>query len=349
MRVIIKKIILITFYCLGVFAFFRWLNRFRVPILTYHGVLRNPDKHKREYLDVNFIDENCFQRQMHYLSRKYHPISLSKFVELLIEQKRPPKYSVVITFDDGFKNNYTIAYPILQKTQTPFAIFLTTGFIGSKNQMLWTQKIKWMIYHTCKKSISFKMGSSKISYSLKTPVEKEYATEKILSYLKSISVHLRQADVKLLEQALMDDKLANTTDAEKYEFLNWENVGQMAKNGVEFGSHTINHSILTTLGTEDAFEEINKSKEQIEQVLQTKCTLFSYPNGTTKDFNESHKILLKEAGYSCALTQIPSLNDIGVHPFELRRLNIDRGHDFLVFMATITGVLPSLRRILRVD
>jgi peptidoglycan/xylan/chitin deacetylase (PgdA/CDA1 family) len=147
----------------------------------------------------------------------------------------------------------------------------------------------------------------------------------------------------------MDDKLANTTDAEKYEFLNWENVGQMAKNGVEFGSHTINHSILTTLGTEDAFEEINKSKEQIEQVLQTKCTLFSYPNGTTKDFNESHKILLKEAGYSCALTQIPSLNDIGVHPFELRRLNIDRGHDFLVFMATITGVLPSLRRILRVD
>ena len=132
-----KRIVLGILRLVGVFELCRFLHRHRLLVLTYHGVLTQGDRSDR-YLDRNCVDASAFREQLRYLSRRHNVLSLQQVEEIIRNKQTIPKYSVAVTFDDGFRNNYSVAYPILERYGIPFAIFLTTGFIGSSDRMLWT-------------------------------------------------------------------------------------------------------------------------------------------------------------------------------------------------------------------
>ncbi|MFA5146142.1 MAG: polysaccharide deacetylase family protein [Candidatus Omnitrophota bacterium] len=107
----------------------------RLPILMYHSVGYTTDTSDRMT-----ISPEIFEKQMKYLrDKRYNVVPIEEAVSLMNGEKRPPANTVAITFDDGYKNNYNYAYPILKKYGIPAAIFVVTGLVGEENFMDWDE------------------------------------------------------------------------------------------------------------------------------------------------------------------------------------------------------------------
>ena len=112
--------------------------------------------------------------------------------------------------------------------------------------------------------------------------------------------------------------------------LNWAEVMKLQELGVEIGSHTHTHQILTNLDKEDLREQLTHSKELIEIRTKVKCRYFAYPNGDRKDFDKQAIVIIKESGYECALTLNIGCNLPGSDFFQLKRIPVtffDTGND----------------------
>src|SRR5262245_24027006 len=188
----------------GVFRLFRWLNRNRLIILTYHSVLPSTSE-----IDAgesrNVVDENAFAWQMGYLAKRYRCLRLEQAVALLESNRRLPPYAVVVTFDDGFRNNLQYAYPILRRTGVPAAIFLTTGHIGRGTQLLWTERVGRLLRR------------GKVA---------EDAARRVMKRLKSLPSRERDAAIHELQEQLRGNggehaRAAAEPDADRYTFLTW--------------------------------------------------------------------------------------------------------------------------------
>ncbi|MCJ7443531.1 MAG: polysaccharide deacetylase family protein [Methanotrichaceae archaeon] len=258
-------------------------------ILIYHGVGQNQENWMHPS-----INEKIFETQINYIKRRYKVISLKSLVSLNQEKKPLPKKAAIITFDDGYKNIYKYAYPILRKYNIPATIFLTTGVIGT-GDLLWWDKISYIIWKTDCRSIEFDSGMISLE-SVKERSEFCFTlTEKLKGYPNNKKFDLiedigRSLDVKV------------PSDIGKKIYLSWSEIIEMNSDGFEMGSHTISHPILTKIALKDADYEIANSKRDIEHKIKANVVSFSYPNGLPGDYNAEIINLLKENGFKCAVT-----------------------------------------------
>ncbi|MBC6949063.1 hypothetical protein DWB58_14135 [candidate division KSB1 bacterium] len=156
MNLTLKKNVYAGLRRLGVYRFLRWWHRKQAVILTYHGVISNGDD---SYLNRNSLSAEMFDQQMAYLKRHYHIMSLPELVRRLVAREPLPPYALVITFDDGFYNNYAVAAPILRKYDLPATIFLTTAFINSPQLGLWTERVDWLLQTATTAGLAFAIAS----------------------------------------------------------------------------------------------------------------------------------------------------------------------------------------------
>ena len=177
---LIKEICWFLFAITGSHHFFRWINRKKILILTYHGVVKEP------------LFPSCWTQvtvssmvyQLRYMKKNYHIIKLSELLSLLDNGMPLANYTAVITFDDGYKNNYTLAYPLLKKMSVPASIFLTTGCI-SNNTLCWFDQLYLGIKNTAEKKIDLNKYGIGL-HPLLSLSQKEYAFENIVIRLKEI-------------------------------------------------------------------------------------------------------------------------------------------------------------------
>jgi peptidoglycan/xylan/chitin deacetylase (PgdA/CDA1 family) len=326
----------------GVLRACAWSNRRRLTILTYHGVLPRTNRCD-PYLLRNVVDCDAFEWQMRYLARHCHVLSLSDACRLLAEGAPLPDRAVVVTFDDGFRNNGTYAFPILQKYRVPAAIFLTADYIGSVGRQLWTERVAWLVSSASGTSLRVALGERVLELQTGTAAAREASARSLLAALKGVALEERDRIVSRLEAELGAADVS--PDRDRYEFLDWGEVRRMAAAGIEFGSHTVHHPILSSLDEEARWREIADSKRLIEGQLGRPCRLFSYPNGSEADFDSRDQRNLQRAGYVCALSQIPGFNDASTDRYALRRINIGRGHTNGLFVAQIAGFWPAIERL----
>jgi peptidoglycan/xylan/chitin deacetylase (PgdA/CDA1 family) len=351
----LKQIFYLALAVLGIYRLWRFLHRREALILTYHGVLQNG---RDVYTNRNCVDAEMFDRQMAYLARHYHVLPLPDLVRHLRDGKKLPLYSAAITFDDGFLNNFSVAWPILKKYQLPATIFLAASYIDSDKAGLWTEQVDCVI-HSAREKIHLEIDGSPKTFRLRSHADREIASDMIRAYLKRLPPPARErAITALLQQAGVEmnghckslkaagHSLSQTTLAqnqERYAFLNWRQVWKMAQDQITFGSHTLTHSIVSTLSDAEAQFEMNESRRMIEQNSGKPCNLFSYPNGTPKDFGGRDQNLLRKLGYVAAVSQISGFNDGRTDLMALRRINIVRDRDFNFFLAKISGVWTKLK------
>jgi peptidoglycan/xylan/chitin deacetylase (PgdA/CDA1 family) len=345
LRTLAKNAFFLVCFLCGLFSLFRLLHRNRLLILAYHGVL--PDSVKGdEYLDHNFIPATVFRWQMQYLKQHYTILPLREIICRLEQEISLPRYAAAVTFDDGFRNNLTVAFPILQELNIPFAVFVTTGFIGTQKQMLWAEKLAYFLKHTSEKVLDIVLREEKITVELSTEKQREQAANRVIGTLKRFPPVDRE---QCLEQfyAFSDfQTLKATVHEERYRFLDWSEVRTLADAGVEIGSHTVNHEILSLLSPEEVWHEITTSKKEIEGQLERPCYLFNYPNGSIHDFSGRDKQALQQAGYRGAMSLTKELNSATIADMmDLKRINIGRRHNTLLFMANVSGFLPFCRNI----
>lgn len=283
------------------------ITKSQVIVLTYHRV-GNPTEFPWNFPLVTMQN---FENQIKYLRKTYNIISLNTLVNHIRDREPMSGKSVVITFDDGYRNNFTHAYPVLKRYSIPATINLVTAHIGTGN-LFWWDKIKYVLWNTKLKKIDLgEFGehrlqsindrvrlASNINQKLKIKPEKE----KNLIIKKTIHVSGVHIPANLGKELI----------------LSWDDIMEMNNNDITFGAHSLTHPNLAKLPTEQARHEITCSKRSIEERIGREVTVFCYPNG---DFNTEIIKLVNDAGFYCAFTTTPRIVDSKTSFYELGRIS----------------------------
>lgn len=335
MKKALKEILFALGVILGVTKYFRRRNRDKITILMYHGVVKNAL--------VPFcwtqITEREIEYQLKYLKRHYSVLKLSEVMTRIQKGLSLPDHTAVVTFDDGYKNNFTNAYPLLKRLEIPATIFLATGCISTK-ALNWYDQLYLGIRNTREREVDLKKYGLGL-YSLVSDKKKQDAFEIIVEYLKQVSSNDKDAVLNNIFRTLRSDISVSETD---FDSLDWKEIIQMDQEGlIEFGGHSVTHNILSRLSDADMENEIIQSCKAIESNLGKKCLMFAYPNGTKNDFTQRSKDLLRMHGIQCGLTTISGLNAVDEDSYELKRIGVGAGTSNARFKFLTSGALGYIR------
>jgi peptidoglycan/xylan/chitin deacetylase (PgdA/CDA1 family) len=292
-------------------------------ILNYHSV--RPDD--CPWLEVG-ISPEAFETQMARLHRVARVVPLEQLLDGLSQRQRLSPRLVSITFDDGYRDNYVYAYPILRKYEMPATILLTTGYCEGEG--LWPfHKARFAIWSTA--AVGFEVEGLG-GYRLESLDDRVAAMRGVELALDSVPAKDKWKAVEALVAQLKVDPGPESVGRLA---LSWDEASEMSQNGVSFGSHSVTHSMLTKLSPEEAREEIVQSRRSIEDKLGLECGVFAYPDG---DFDGSVAEVVRQAGFRCALTTKPGRVTGKSDAFALNR--ISASPDFSLFRLK-TSVLYS--------
>jgi peptidoglycan/xylan/chitin deacetylase (PgdA/CDA1 family) len=284
-----------------------------IQFLAYHRVSDASDS----FLPPMSI--TMFETQMTYLATHYNVLNLDEAVERIKAQDVPDD-AVVVTFDDGYADNYIHAFPILKRLSLPATIFLSTDVIGT-GRVLWHDQV-FSALSKSKVPLIEGFPENESRFSLETLQDKRRAQDSISLYFRSLDVPRRCHEINRLFGLL--DFSMNLETSRVY--LDWSEVKAMHSHGIGFGSHTVTHPILSLLSEAEAREEVLESKRFMENMLGVRVKAFAYPSGRSQDFSETTKALLRESGYEYAVSMIHGTNSVGADLFEMRRTQYQDGN-----------------------
>jgi peptidoglycan/xylan/chitin deacetylase (PgdA/CDA1 family) len=279
-----------------------------------------------------------FERQMDYLAKWFNVVSLSDIVAWLDGHKDLPPYAALITFDDGYLDNYTSAFPILREHKFPALIFLTTGHIGTDAPFYWDMAA-YCFSHTEIDHVTFPDGHVE---SWTNQKQLEQVSKNWIEVMKTLPHAEKQIYVENLPVLL---GVSIPAGFFQKSMMDWDQVKEMQKGGIEFGAHTMHHPILTRISVEQVREEVMGSKSRIEKELGQRVLGFAYPNGQASDLNTGIEQIVAESGIKAAFTLLSgpsSLDEVKRDPFAIRRIFISHRHS----LAEYALLLSPLNRYL---
>ena len=254
-----------------------------------------------------------FILQIQYIKTRMTPISLGELTQRIAAGRPLPPRAIAVTFDDGYEDNYTNAYPVLKQYGVPATIFLISGFVGSSTHLWWDRL--WDILHAAPEPefdaapLLHHLGLDRpISpvFSLRTPTARSAAAARLSALFTTLSNHQVEHGINLLHQHLSVSP--RDIAPSQHRPLRWEQIREMSLNGIHFGAHTVHHPNLTTLREPlELSKEILESKRTIEQYLATPVTGFVYPYGLRQHYNSSVMKAVAAAGLTYACTAEPGL------------------------------------------
>jgi peptidoglycan/xylan/chitin deacetylase (PgdA/CDA1 family) len=317
---------------MGIFSTARRFNSSALTVLNYHRI----DDVARSDFDTFAPNVTAtpaeFARQMDYLQEHFSVISCDDLAAWLRGECELPPHPALITFDDGYYDNYANAYPILKARKLPAVIFLTTGLIGQHKPVYWDY-VAYCFNHTRKDSVLLP-DLQLVSWA------NDEERRKVIK--RWIELAKRLPD---LEKRCLIDGLSESLDISVPEnafsglYLTWEQVREMSQNGIEMGSHTVEHPILTRISISQVENELIHSKERIEAELGKPVIAFAYPNGERADFSPDVINFVRQSGYQMAFTLVkerPSYALVRDNPLTIPRICLTSSDVFSRFVAKIT-------------
>ena len=277
--------------------------------------------------------EEDFDQQVSLLAKGFDVIGVGDLDEVL--RRRRGRY-VLITFDDGYRDNYSAAFPILKSHNVPATFFIATGFID-RPRAPWWDELAWMIRTTEKKSLEPNSW-------LTSPIEfdepnRERAFGKLLAIYKGLGPEATDDYLEDLGDLLGTGRCPTASVGDMW--MTWDMIRELRDAGMSIGGHTVNHPILANLPSDQQDWEIGECRRRLSAELRRPITAFSYPNGTRSSFNDFTRAALKQFGFSHAFTfhggyARPGADD----SFALPRTAIETDVTLPMFRAKLT--LPQM-------
>jgi peptidoglycan/xylan/chitin deacetylase (PgdA/CDA1 family) len=280
-----------------------------VTVLAYHRIV-NADP-----LQELCVSPDLFDLQVALLASAFRIISLEEAV-MRLEKGDLESHCVALTFDDGWRDNYVHAFPVLKKYAVPATIFVTSDAISS-GRFSWYE-FDDAILQTSAASIDLEpYGLGRLP--LRNARLRSAAVDRLHGILKDMEHSQRQ---EVAESVIR--RYGRPVGSRI--MLNWEELREMMASGlVAVGGHTISHPILTRISAEEARREISGCKTIVEENLGRPVRFFAYPNGTPADINRQLADLVREAGYVAAFGMTAGPNYSLEERFSLRRTAISNG------------------------
>jgi peptidoglycan/xylan/chitin deacetylase (PgdA/CDA1 family) len=296
-----------SFHAVGGLHAVRYLNRKRARILMFHR------------FGASAETVASFRRHCRYIAENYCAMSLSDLVAALRGERAMPDNATVITVDDGYRDFYDVAYPILRDHGLPAIVYLVSDFLDARS-WLWVDEVRYCVRHTAARNFEFQDASDNISkFNWESDSERNTAASAINQLGKTLP---NSARLSLLQRvhALLGHPLPQQPPAE-YAPMTWDMVREMSRNRIEFGVHTQTHPIMPNLETvSDAEREVVTCKGRMEAELNIPAVHFCYPNG---DFDERTVDVVRRAGFRSAVTVQCGLNTKGGDLFLLKRIGVE--------------------------
>ncbi len=313
-------------------------------IILYHGVTDRADAPDIQNYRGKHLHVPAFRRQIEFLKRHFRVVPMDEFMSNL-HAHRPIHRLVTITFDDGYQNNFRVAWPILKEMGVPCTVFVATDFV-EKSEPLWVDRLEFSIGRSKALSVTITRAGMDRQFPLRTREEKIRADLELRSCLKRVPDSVRRELLdRITEQAGVDIHSWPKIESD-YAPLSWAELREMVDSGlVGVGAHTTTHAILTRLDPRDARVELNTSKRIIEERLTRPCRFFAYPNGQPGDFDDMTTALVREAGFEGAFTTVMGFVNSGSDPYVLRRITMDGTDNWEAFLVTISGIRTLPRRL----
>ncbi len=296
-----------------------WMRKKKITVLMYHGFYQRDKIDGLESFGSRWCSTSEYEKQIHHLRSNYNVISMDQLVATLNGDQPLPDNPVLITMDDGYESNFTLAYPILKKYQVPFTVFTTTDFVG-KGQLLWADRIDTAIrfIENPHLNICFPDGPE-IAFDLSDLSARSLAAQTIRTKLQILDQSHREIVISALEAQLPKE----TELPPLCRPLNEEQLTEMSKGGLlTIGSHTVTHPNLTLCSENELQFELSESKKIIEETFHTECHSICYPGSA---YNQLVTKASEKAGYTCGFVIEERSNSLDtMNPFTIQRLGISR-------------------------
>ncbi len=290
-------------------------------ILMYHSVLEDPAR-VSDSLGGMIHPRAVFEGQMELIAREFNPLTLDQVAQFVRAEQDIPERSVVVTFDDGYVDNYEMAMPILDRMGVPATFYVTVDCVENR-RLPWPSRLRFSFRKTVTQNWNDETGKL---WTLGSPQERELA---YLAVCDRVAV-LAGADLERRLAQIESELDARLPDDAGQLMMTWDQVQALASHGHLVGSHTMTHPNMAHVRRQEARREFVDSKHRMEAHINTEITHFSYPcpalspNWTEQTAEESRR-----AGYKTAVTTSPGLARKGDNPLALKRVRPTKSVDGL--------------------
>jgi peptidoglycan/xylan/chitin deacetylase (PgdA/CDA1 family) len=260
------------------------------------------------------VSPEAFEEQIQYFSKHFNTISMSTLVNCIQDRRPFPENALVLTFDDGYADNYEAAQ-VLHKYRLTGLFYITAGCIES-TEKFWVAELRHLLEKTRHHRISIPVQDSMCTLSLSGSLEREEAIRQLTRLIKSINIQTRENIREELWKQLDD-----VPEFPRNIMLTWQKLKDMVVMKMEIGGHTMTHCNLPNADIEEAWIEISTCKSLLEKQLGIEVKHFAYPNGgSVQHYNDSIKKLVYKAGFFSASTSKSGLVSFGSDLMELWRI-----------------------------
>jgi O-antigen/teichoic acid export membrane protein/peptidoglycan/xylan/chitin deacetylase (PgdA/CDA1 family) len=329
----------------GFLWFYRFRHRHEVAILTIHGT-GSPESQVSWMPLRPQLHPDRLEASIRVLTRYCRFVSLDEAVDMLTGKVPPRPYSVVLTFDDGYRNNMTRALPILRRYGIPATIFIATGHVEERKPF-WVDRLDYALQHAPIEGRIVRVGRETIC--LRATDREALAA----SYreLRDAARTAQRHDTEMLEElegmaarleAESGRRLDDRFESDEWSaVLTWDEIRTATAGGVSFGSHTVDHVRLGRVDEAMIRDQLVRSKATFESRTGTTCRHLCYPDGS---YNERVAAIARACGYVAALTVESGMNRVGDDPMTLRRIPFPHTDDPAEVLAVASGLPTALRR-----
>jgi peptidoglycan/xylan/chitin deacetylase (PgdA/CDA1 family) len=269
----------------------------------------------------------AFRDQVRYVRNHFNVLAEDGLLEAAGRGFVLGRSSAIITFDDGYRDSYEVAFPILRDLGVPAFFFITTGYID-RPRLPWWDRIAFILKHT---------RVERLCLDLPHPIEIDFRRTGRLRAIMQVVISCREAH-DFEERAFFDhlesraEFAANSEALGRELFVSWDDIRRMRASGMAIGSHTHTHRILGSISESDQREELVTSKSRLEEELDEPVKTIAYPVGTRRAFDERTKSLARDSGYEVGFSHYAGINRPGwTDPFDVQRIPVELADTFPLF------------------
>lgn len=278
----------------------------RLLVLGWHNIDPTPG-----FPDPPGVGRLGFAKQLRTLSRFANVLPFAEALRLMEAGEPLPPRAVVLTFDDGYRDNLELGVPMLAEQGLPATFFLVPGFLSGTVGAWWED-----LSAAFDRARAPRLTFGGVTHDLTTPTARGAAHDAV------------RASVKLLDHATRAEAVAQVseelnpapTSVGEGLFMDWAGAKSLLAAGHEVGSHTVSHAILERETEAGQLTELSESRSALESGLGITVDTLAFPNGAASDYSETTTRLVSELGYRAAVTTRAGLAGRSDSPYEMRRV-----------------------------
>ena len=289
-------------------------SRPALAVLVYHRVMAL-DGHRYDKAVIEATPEE-FDAQMGMLKKRHSVLTPGELLDLIANPKKLRHFHVAVTFDDGYRDNYDYAFPILKSHGLSAMFFVPTHYVNSR-RLSWWDQIAFVIRRSERSTLTLRYPQLTV-----VNVDRDNPDEAIRTVLRAFT---RTKDADLVRYLAAVEEACGMrlpAEADERQFMSWDEAREMDRAGMAIGSHTHSHGILGNMTAEQQREECRKSRQQLEERNLT-ADVLAYPVGTRTTFSATTIRCVRDEGYRVAFSNYGGVNrSDAIDPFDVKRMNM---------------------------